>query len=83
MTTNPSPASTVDQLLTLISVALLVGLAYAASGIAGHSDNARTAVLLILVGVTFVLTLNLGLYDPHANRTQTIMQLPWNPQIPA
>jgi hypothetical protein len=75
-----SPASDVDNNhKALVSLAVLVAMAFVASGIAAHSPQASTVVVLVLVAVTFLLTLNLGLYGTSSPMAKTIESYPWVP----
>jgi hypothetical protein len=73
------PGNLEDNHRALISVLVLVAGAFVASGIAGHSHQAATVVVLVLVAVTFLLTLNVGLWAPGSETSRAVESYPWLP----
>lgn len=73
------PGNPLDNHKALVSLGVLVALAFAASGVAGHSPAAGGVVVAVLVAVTFLLTMNLGLFGSSSTMAHTIESYPWLP----
>jgi hypothetical protein len=78
----PAPVTSGAQAghLVLMSVLVLVGMAFVFQGIGNSSPGAHQVILALLVGVVLLLGINMMTNKGDAGHLNTLSQLPWLPQ---